>query len=56
MLVHIQMNYNNSLQTKLSHKVEELISYQKPMKITYLIIKRIELDQLNEGVPADNMK
>ena len=55
MLVHIQTTYNNSLQLKLSHKVEELISYQKSMKITYLIIRRLETDQLSDE-PSENSK
>jgi hypothetical protein len=46
MLSYIQTTHYNSLQNKLSNNVEELINYQKPMKITYLIIRKLELENL----------
>jgi len=44
--VDIQEGYNSSLQHKLSNNIDQLINYQKSMKINYLIIKKLEIDNL----------
>ncbi len=44
--MEIQKGYNSSLQHKLSNNIDQLINYQKSMKINYLIIKKLEIDNL----------
>jgi hypothetical protein len=46
LLFDIQKRYNSSLQEKLSSNIDQLINYQKTMKINYLVIKKLEVDSL----------
>ena len=48
LLLQIQNNYNNSLQYKLSSKIEDLINFERSLKINYIIIKKLDLEKLVE--------
>ncbi len=57
LLLQLQNNYKNSLQYKLSSKIEDLINYEKSLKINYLIIKKLDLEklvQVDVDSPDDN--
>lgn len=54
--MEIQRDYNKSLQEKLSVDIDELISYMKPMKISYLIIKKLEIDKLVDKNDFENLR
>lgn len=56
LLLEIQRDYNKSLQEKLSVDIDELISYMKPMKISYLIIKKLEIDKLVDKNDFENLR
>ena len=55
-MILAKSSYYKSLQIKLSQNVEELISYQKPMKITYLIIRKLEIDQLVKIPSSESLR
>lgn len=56
LLLEIQNKYNSSLQEKLSSNIDQLINFQKTMKINYLIIRKLEVDKLLDPDALENSR
>lgn len=41
----IQKNYNAHLQEKLKSHVDHLLSFQKEMKVNYILIKKLDIKE-----------
>lgn len=44
-LLNLQKLYNQSLQVKLKQNIDALTSLQKDMRVSYVIVKRLEIKE-----------